>query len=298
MNEERSDGVESITGSEGDVLRRELERIGKDAELLKDPETMFSFGQMYYEGDGVQQDYEGAATWYRMAAERGNSRAQHNLALMYENGEGVSRDPGEAAKWYQLAAEQGNAASQNNLGTLVERGEGVAQDFITALEWYRRAAEGGDQNGRANCSRLKSRLELEQYRRVVSDVSELLAENQPLIGDAAELPHPKAQILYAIQFVMQDMEEERERANSPALIEKYDKLLPSLSCLLTSVAQNWQVIAPEDKEAVRSLVGLESFPEWALPLKRKYIDEDRATREALDAAVRVLKQRVKIENQS
>ena len=142
-------------------MRAELKRLKSDLDLLEDPETICSFGQMAYDGDGVEQDYVAAANWYKIAAEQGSSRAQHNLALMYENGEGVLRDLAEAARWYRMAADQGNAGSQNNLGALYESGDGVAKNDRTALEWYRRAAQGGDVNAADNATRLEARINLE-----------------------------------------------------------------------------------------------------------------------------------------
>jgi hypothetical protein len=142
-------------------MRAELKELKKDLDLLEDPETIRSFGQMAYDGDGVEQDYVAAANWYKIAAEQGSARAQHNLALMYENGEGVPRNLTEAARLYQMAADQGNAGSQNNLGALYESGDGVPMNNRTALEWYRLAAQGGDGNAAVNAARLEARINLQ-----------------------------------------------------------------------------------------------------------------------------------------
>jgi hypothetical protein len=276
-------------------MRDEVERLRRDLELLDDPETICSFGQMAFDGDGVEQDYIAAANWFRIAAERGNSRAQHNLALMYENGEGVPKDCSQAAKWYHMAAEQGNPGSQNNLGSLYETGEGVTQDHAVALEWYRRAAEGGATNAPANYRRLKPRIEMERHQNIASAFTDLLAVNSPLIGDCSLLPHPKAAILYAIKFVVDDYETKRESATDRALIDSYDRMIAMLNYALTCLTRDWQDIAPEDKDAVARLAACESFPGWALPLKQKYIDEERASREAAEAAFRVMKDRADFE---
>ena len=276
-------------------LRDELERLRRKLALLEDPETICSFGQMAFDGDGEEQDYGAAANWFRIAAEQGSSRAQHNLALMYESGEGVPQDYSEAAKWYHMAAEQGNPGSQNNLGSLYETGDGVTQDRAIALEWYRRAAEGGDTNARENFKRLKPRVELEHYQNIVFAFTDLMADNPPLIGDCSLLPHPKATILYAIKFVVNDYETKRKKATDSALLHSYEKLIPTLNYAFTCLARDWQDIAPEDKDAVARLAGYESFPQWALPLKNKYIDDERASKEAADAALQVLIDKVKRE---
>jgi TPR repeat protein len=152
-------GLEGYTVyGETEQLQREIDRLKGVVSALDDPEKLFIFGQMSYEGDGVEQSYVEAANWYRIAAEKGHAASQHNLAIMYENGEGFDRNIAEAAKWYQKAAAQGHAGSQNNLGSLYEIGEGVPQNTMAALTLYRQAANGGDANAVSNLSRLKAKV--------------------------------------------------------------------------------------------------------------------------------------------
>jgi hypothetical protein len=144
------------TDSEVQKMRAELDRLCQDLDLLEDPETICSFGQMAFDGDSVDQDHVQAANWWKIAAKQNHARSQHNLALMYENGQGVPQDLTEAAKWYRMAAEQGHAGSRNNLGALYESGDGVAQDNMIALDLYRQAAKGGDANAASNVLRLEA----------------------------------------------------------------------------------------------------------------------------------------------
>jgi len=85
-------------------------------------------------------EYATALRIWRPRAERGVAVAQNNLGLMYYNGQGVPQDYGEAAKWYRLAAEQGNATAQSNLASMYYSGEGVPQDYIQAYIWVSVAA--------------------------------------------------------------------------------------------------------------------------------------------------------------
>ncbi|WP_432760534.1 tetratricopeptide repeat protein [Neisseria lactamica] len=78
---------------------------------------------MYANGQGVRQDDEQAAQWFRKAAEQGNAKAQFNLGLMYANGQGVRQDDAQAVQWFRKAAEQGFADAQYNLGVMYEMGE-------------------------------------------------------------------------------------------------------------------------------------------------------------------------------
>ncbi len=49
-------------------------------------------GQMYFNGDGLPQDYAEAVRWFRRAAEQGFTEAQYNLGQMYNNGQSVPQD--------------------------------------------------------------------------------------------------------------------------------------------------------------------------------------------------------------
>ena len=60
-----------------------------------------------------------------MAAEQGDADAQWHLGNAYYNGEGVEQDYVKAATWYRTAAIFGNASAQNNLGAAFYNGEGV-----------------------------------------------------------------------------------------------------------------------------------------------------------------------------
>ena len=76
-----------------------------------------------------------AARWFRLAAEQGDARAQHNLGVHYSDGRGVPQDDAEAVRWYRLAADQGHAGAQFSLGYMYGSGEGVPQDDMLAYIW-------------------------------------------------------------------------------------------------------------------------------------------------------------------
>jgi TPR repeat protein len=59
---------------------------------------------------------------------------------MYFNGQGVPQDYAEAMKWYRLAADQGAAPAQKNLGLFYANGHGVPQDYVYAHMWSNLAA--------------------------------------------------------------------------------------------------------------------------------------------------------------
>lgn len=72
-------------------------------------EAQIRIGDMYYEGEGVPQDYKEALIWYRRAAEQGSSEAQEKIGLMYYIGFGVPQDYKKSYAWLNIAASQGDA---------------------------------------------------------------------------------------------------------------------------------------------------------------------------------------------
>lgn len=103
-----------------------------------DPRAQERLGEAFAYGDGVEQDDDQAAIWFRQAADQGNVLAQHNLAQFYDEGRGVKLDRSMALFWYLQAAEKGYAPSQFALGTRY-----LHDDTALGLSWLRRAAQQG-----------------------------------------------------------------------------------------------------------------------------------------------------------
>lgn len=68
---------------------------------------MYAIGYMYYNGEGVEQDYAEAMEWFEKAAEQGSAEAMYAMGYMYHNGEGVEQDAEKAAEWGQKAMDAG-----------------------------------------------------------------------------------------------------------------------------------------------------------------------------------------------
>ena len=149
--------------TEAQRLAREFKPEDAHAKLLLelkvlaeqgDAAAQLKVGLMYYNGQGVLQDYAEAIQWFRKSALQGNSFAQSNVGYMYEKGEGIPQDYLEAAKWYRQAAERGNAQAQFTLGYMYEKGLGMQQDEVQALMWFNLAAAQGDVKAKAARDRI------------------------------------------------------------------------------------------------------------------------------------------------
>lgn len=87
-------------------------------------------------------------------AERGEVKAQHELALRYDTGKGISKNASEAERWFLKAAEQGYVDSQYDLGLMYLDGRGVVQSDSAAFTWLKKAADQGDTDSATNLAYL------------------------------------------------------------------------------------------------------------------------------------------------
>ena len=82
--------------------------------------AQYFMGEMYYEGDTVNQDYKKAIYWYTKSAEQGDYESQAKLADIYFYGRGVKSDKVIAYMWLNIAFENGHTP---------------AKLLIPAMEW-------------------------------------------------------------------------------------------------------------------------------------------------------------------
>ena len=121
--------------------------------------AQFYLARLYETGQsGVAKDVAQARLWTQRAAENGDRKAMHNLALYYFEGTGGAKDPAVAAQWFQRAANLGLVDSQYNLARLYEGGFGVGPNPAEAYKWYLIAGRSGDHESRTAADRLQARL--------------------------------------------------------------------------------------------------------------------------------------------
>ena len=94
-------------------------------------------------------DYRLAAGLFYPLAQRGDARAQYNLGMLYASGLGVDQDYQAALKWHRMAAAQGHAGGQNELAQMYAKGQGVQPNQVLAYVWFTVAiasSSGGSKN--------------------------------------------------------------------------------------------------------------------------------------------------------
>ncbi|KAF7117081.1 hypothetical protein CNMCM5793_005765 [Aspergillus hiratsukae] len=96
-------------------------------------------GMMYLRGEGVEQNFNNALTWFKRGLVNGDSLCQHEIGLMYLHGYGVPQDAFKAASYFKSAADQDYPASETRLGVLfLDQG-----DVATATRYFELAARWG-----------------------------------------------------------------------------------------------------------------------------------------------------------
>ncbi|KAL4937623.1 hypothetical protein BDV06DRAFT_202479 [Aspergillus oleicola] len=96
-------------------------------------------GLMFLRGEGVEQNFETAYTWFKLGLANGDALCQHSIGLMFLHGYGLQQDAFKASSYFKPAADQDYPTSQTRLGALfLDQG-----DVATATKYFELAARWG-----------------------------------------------------------------------------------------------------------------------------------------------------------
>lgn len=96
---------------------------------------------------GANADRDASVIGRMKAAESGDTASIEALAMSYLNGtDGVMQDPEKLAYWFRKLADAGDSNSMFNLGLFYAKGFGVEHDFKKVAEWMKKAAEVSDED--------------------------------------------------------------------------------------------------------------------------------------------------------
>ena len=118
----------------------------------------------------------GGSAW---RLDQGNASAQGMLGALYYNGDGVPQDYREAIRWSRMAADEGDARAQYVLGLMYYNGGGVPQDYVLAYAWINVAIAGYESDQRAplvgvrdGLIRLMNRDQIAEAQRLSREIAE------------------------------------------------------------------------------------------------------------------------------
>ena len=173
-------------------------------ELLTLLSVPVRLGDIYYWGEGVTQDRELAAEWYRKAADEGDAIASRKLGFMNLWGLGVEQDRALAAMWYRKAADDGDSEAQLWLAYMHNWGAGVSRDTPLG-DWACKAKKVEDavfqwfldQSYRDEHQARDPALALEWYRKAADDGE---GEAQLWLGDSCRPPGYMDDSAFALEY--------------------------------------------------------------------------------------------------
>lgn len=164
-----------------------------------DKEAQYDLAYMYFNGEGVERDYQTAVKWYLASAQQNYEYAEEMMAMVYYSGYGVPQDYGKAKQWLELLISKNNPKAQNLLATMYTYGQGVEQDHQQAVRLLRQAADQGYKEAQFNLG-----LAYEKGRGVEQDLEQAFY----WYYEAAKQSYPPA-------FSKVILFKERQAANEP-----------------------------------------------------------------------------------
>tara|TARA_R110002012_G_scaffold223411_1_gene395392 strand:- start:5027 stop:8404 length:3378 start_codon:yes stop_codon:yes gene_type:complete len=135
------------------------------------PIAQYTLSKLHEKGTSVPKDLTLAREWTERAANGGNVKAMHDLAVFMAEGEGGEQTYAGAVGWFRKGAEFGIVDSQYNLGVLYEQGLGISPNLTEALYWFMVAAKNGDAGAPAKVMEISKRVSPEavNHARVQSE---------------------------------------------------------------------------------------------------------------------------------
>lgn len=126
-------------------------KLYEDAINNNNYKAMYLLGDKYYSGYKIEQDYDLAMFYFRMAARFNYGRAEFNIGKMYEDGLGIIKNYEKAIEWYKLASTHGEVKALASMGDVyLDKNE-----FNKAFELYNMAYENYEDKNDAAVVMLK-----------------------------------------------------------------------------------------------------------------------------------------------
>lgn len=148
-----------------------------------DVKAQYDVANMYLKGQGTTRSAEKAFEWYEKAAQQNHVSAVYKIGYLYSKGEGVEKDYRKAYDWIKRAAEQDYRPAMFYLGKLYASGAGTGKDLNAALRWFEKADEAGYHPAKKAIA--ETRAELAQLAR-----QQQAAATPPPVASAAPVVRP------------------------------------------------------------------------------------------------------------
>ncbi len=124
------------------------------------------------------------STMRSLAGTTNHAYAQYYVGMMLLNGQGVEQNYEEAANWFRKAAEQSIPQAQYKLGMLYMQGQGLPRDYEFAYAWFRAGASHKHNKSIEAISSAREKLSAEELQEAEKLSAELIEKYGPKPEDA------------------------------------------------------------------------------------------------------------------
>jgi serine/threonine protein kinase/TPR repeat protein len=112
----------------------------QEAAALNEPRAMDMLGGHFRRA----KDYQKARSYFEEAAQLGYIRSVVNLGVLYWQGEGVAQNYQTAVGLFKKGAEHGDSYGMFFYSQCLAEGKGAQKDFAAATEWAKKSAQAGN----------------------------------------------------------------------------------------------------------------------------------------------------------
>ncbi|SDZ94356.1 tetratricopeptide repeat protein [Selenomonas ruminantium] len=145
--DEKYDKLENQSGAQLYEMAKKEENIEKSIELLKmasdkgDATAMHELGMKYMNGDGVEEDYNKGIEFFEKSAQLGNADAMLDMGDAYFNGITFEKNTERAFEWYMKGADNGNAECMVIIAVRYVNGEWGEKNDKEAVRLLKKSLE-------------------------------------------------------------------------------------------------------------------------------------------------------------
>jgi TPR repeat protein len=136
--------------------------------------SQYELGLMYYNGQGVEQNYKEAFKWFRLAAQKGLPDALFYFGLMHYEGKAVAQNYSNALLLFLEAAKQGQAQAQFIIGNMYLSDQGVKRNYIKAYAWMSIAFKNGNELAKPKLQFLNKEMTASELEKAMIEETRLL----------------------------------------------------------------------------------------------------------------------------
>jgi len=167
-------------------IRNLIEKSNKD-----DANAQFELAEMYFDGEGIDENKGLAIQLLQKSANLNNRNAQNLLGYIYGEGDGTTVDIDKGIFWIKKAVENQSPIATRNLSNAYLAGLGVERNMKMAIKLQKKAAELGDKESQYMHGLYLFDNELGQKN---------IEEGKKWIQKAANQGHPDAQYRIGLEY--------------------------------------------------------------------------------------------------